>query len=319
MSSWKKKALELMITTDKSWRAIAKEVGKPKSTISDYLRKFKNNPEHLQSVEVKENAPKILLYDLETSMIKAYVWSIWNTNVNINSIIEDWYVICWSAKWLGTDTMINSSVHTEGRMGYERTRDNEAAVILKLWKLVDEADILIAYNGKKFDRKKMNAKFLEYELPEPSPYKVIDPMLIVKGNFALTSNKMDFVTKYIDSNDAGKLTTNLQLWIDAMNDDTIALDRMQEYCDEDINVLERVYMAVRHWDKNAPNLALHYDDNTPRCNGCGSTDLQPIPNKTHNTNLSRFSIVRCNNCSKILRTRDNILSKEKKQSLLMNA
>ena len=319
MSSWKKKALELMITTDKSWRAIAKEVGKPKSTISDYLRKFKNNPEHLQSVEVKENAPKILLYDLETSMIKAYVWSIWNTNVNINSIIEDWYVICWSAKWLGTDTMINSSVHTEGRMGYERTRDNEAAVILKLWKLVDEADILIAYNGKKFDRKKMNAKFLEYELPEPSPYKVIDPMLIVKGNFALTSNKMDFVTKYIDSNDEGKLTTNLQLWIDAMNDDTIALDRMQEYCDEDINVLERVYMAVRHWDKNAPNLALHYDDNTPRCNSCASTDLRPIPNKTHNTGLSRFSIVRCGNCQKILRDRVNLLSKEKRDSLLMNA
>jgi len=316
--SWKKKALEMMVSTDKSWRQIAKELGKPKSTISDYLRKFKNNADYLQEVQVAENKPKILLYDLETSLIKSYHWGLWNQNISIGAIIEDWYVICWSAKWLGTDTIINSSVHTEGRMGYERTRDNEASVILKLWKLVDEADILIAYNGKKFDRKKMNAKFLEYGLPEPTPYKVIDPMLIVKGNFALTSNKMDFVTKYIDSNDEGKLSTNLQLWIDAMNDDTIALDRMQEYCDEDINVLERVYMAVRHWDKNAPNLALHYDDATPRCNGCGSTDLSPIPNKTSNTNLSKCNIVRCNNCSKILKTRTNILSKEKRQSLLMN-
>jgi len=314
--SWKKKALELMVSTDKSWRKIAQEVGKPKSTISDYLRKFKNNPEYLQ--EVQGSAPKILLYDLETSLIKSYHWGLWNQNISIGAIIEDWYVICWSAKWLGTDTIINSSVHTEKGAPYKRTRDNESSVILKLWELIDEADIIIAYNGKKFDRKKMNAKFLEYGLPEPSPYKVIDPMLIVKGNFALTSNKMDFVTKYIDSNDAGKLSTNLQLWIDAMNDDTIALDEMQSYCDEDINVLERVYMAVRHWDKNAPNLALHYDDNKPRCNGCGSTDLKPIPNKTSNTNLSRFSIVRCNNCCKILRTRDNLLSKEKRSSLLMN-
>ena len=315
MKQWKKLAVELMLTTDKSWRQIARELGKPKSSVSDYLRKFKTNPEYLEETQ---SAPKILLYDLETSMIQAYVWGLWQQNVNINAIIEDWYIICWSAKWLGTDKMLNSSVHTEQSGLGPRTRDNEFVVVHKLWSLVDEADILVAYNGKRFDRKKMNAKFLEYGLPEPTPYKVIDPMLIVKGNFALTSNKMDFVTKYIDSNDAGKLNTNLQLWIDAMNDDTDALDRMQTYCDEDINVLERVYMAVRHWDKNAPNLALHYDDDAVRCNSCASTDLQPIPNKTHNTNLSRFNIVRCNNCSKILRTRDNILSKDKRKSLLMN-
>ena len=317
MSSWKKKAIEMMVSSDKSWRTIAKELGKPKSTISDYLRKFKTDATYME--EVEENRPKILLYDLETSLIKSYHWGLWQQNISIGAIIEDWYIICWSAKWLGTDTMINSSVHTAKGEPYTRTRDNEKAVVLALWKLVDEADILIAYNGKKFDRKKMNAKFLEYGLPEPAPYKVIDPMLICKGNFALTSNKMDFVSKYVSSNEEGKLSTNLQLWIDAMNDDTIALDRMQEYCDEDINVLERVYLAVRHWDKNAPNLALHYDDNKVRCNSCGSDHLIPIPNRTFNTNLSKFEIVRCGNCQKVLRTRTSTLSKEKKQSLLMNA
>ena len=318
--SWKKKALELMISSETSWREIAKVVGKPKSTVSDYLRQFKNNAEFMQEVVVPENQPKILLYDLETSLIKSYHWGLWQQNISIGAIIEDWYIICWSAKWLGTDTMINSSVHTAiGDTPYTRTRDNEQAVVVALWKLVDEADILIAYNGKKFDRKKMNAKFLEYGLPEPAPYKVIDPMLICKGNFALTSNKMDFVAKYVADNEAGKLGTNLQLWIDSMNDDIEALDRMQTYCDEDINVLERVYLAVRHWDKTAPNLALHYKDDKPRCNGCGSDHLIPIPNRTFNTNLSKFEIVRCGNCSKVLRTRTSTLSKEKRQSLLMNA
>ena len=33
--SWKKKALEMMVSTDKSWRQIAKELGKSKSTVSD--------------------------------------------------------------------------------------------------------------------------------------------------------------------------------------------------------------------------------------------------------------------------------------------
>lgn len=311
---WKKQALELHHTTDLSWRKIAKQIQVAKSTVSDYLRRAVIDG-YINEVEYEGNKPKVLLYDLETSMIKGYFWGLWQQNISIDAIVEDWYVICWSAKWLGTDTMLNSSVHDFPKVPY---RQNEKEVVEALWDLVDEADILIAFNGKKFDRKKMNAKFLEYGLPEPSPYKVVDPMLIVKGKFALTSNKMDFVAKYVSANEEGKLKTGLQLWLDCMNDDTIALDRMQVYCDEDINVLERVYMAVRHWDSNAPNLALHYDDDKPRCNGCGSTDLSPIENKVHRTNVSAFSLVRCNSCSKILKERVNLLSKDKRKSLLMN-
>jgi transposase-like protein len=318
-SKWKKEALELMVTTENSWRQIAKIVGKPKSTISDYLRKFKNDPEFMQEVVVPENKPKILLYDLETSMILGYFWSLWKQNISIGAIVEDWYIICWSAKWLGTEKMLNSSVHNNfDDTHVERFRFNERYVVEKLWTLIDEADIIIAYNGKSFDRKKMNAKFLEYGLPEPAPYKIIDPMLICKGNFAITSNKMDFVSKYVSAVEEGKIGTNLKLWIDCMNDDVDALDEMQAYCDEDINVLERVYMAVRHWDSNSPNLALFYDDDKPRCNSCGSDDLTPIPDKTYNTTLSRFPLVKCNGCGKILRTRANTLSKEKRKSLLMN-
>ena len=50
-------------------RQIAKQLGKPRSTVSDYLRKFKNNSEYLQEVVVPENRPKILLFDIETSLI----------------------------------------------------------------------------------------------------------------------------------------------------------------------------------------------------------------------------------------------------------
>lgn len=317
MKEWKKKALELHYSRGMSWRKISKNLGVPKSTVSDYLRRA-TREDYLDDVQCESNEPKILLYDLETSMILAYTWGLWNQNINIDSIVEDWYIICFSAKWLGSDDMISQSVHHYPKKRGMKFRDNEEFIVLALWKLVDEADILIAYNGKKFDKKKMNAKFLEYGLPEPSPYKVIDPMLICKGNFALTSNKMDFVSKYVSDTEGGKLKTGLGLWLNCMNDDVESLDEMQAYCDEDINVLERVYMAVRHWDSNSPNIALHYDDETPRCNSCGSTELTPIENKYHRTNLSAFSLVRCDSCQKILRDRTNVLSKAKRKSLLMN-
>jgi hypothetical protein len=314
-SSWKSEAISLALTTTLSWRGIAKKLNKSKSTVSDLLRKAAKD-DYLQPALRKGDEPKILLFDIETSMIQAYIWGLWNQNIGINSIIKDWYVICWSARWLGDTKMIHDSIHLHGKK--LPFSDYEEKVVIALWKLLDEADIVIAFNGKKFDKKKMNAKFFEYGLLEPTPYKVIDPMLIVKGNFALTSNKMDFVVRYVKDNDEGKSSTNIGLWHKCMNNDIPSLDYMLEYCDQDIEVLEKVYMAVRHWDKNSPNLALHYKDNKPRCNGCGSTDLQKLENKTTHTTLSTFSVFRCNGCGKVLRDRTSLLSKEKRNTLLMN-
>lgn len=317
MKAWKKKALELHYSAGMSWRKIAKALNIPKSTVSDYLRRA-TKTDYLDEVQYQGNKPKVLLYDLETSMIQAYTWGLWKQNISIDAIVQDWYILCFSARWLGEEATMSCSLHHFPVKEGCSFKDNEEHLVKTLWHLVDEADALIAYNGKKFDKKKMNAKFLEYGLPEPSPYKIIDPMLIVKGNFALTSNKMDYVAKYVSDVEEGKLKTGLQLWIDCMNGDERAMEEMQTYCDQDIDVLERVYMSVRHWDSNSPNLALHYEDDTPRCNSCGSTELTPIENKYHHTNLSAFSLVRCDHCRKILRDRTNVLSKDKRKSLLMN-
>lgn len=317
--SWKKQALELMVSTDLSWRQIAKRVGKSKSTVSDYLRKFKKDPKFMQEVMTPESKPKILLFDIETSLIKAYVWSLWKQNISINQVIDDWFVICWSAKWFGGEgEVFNSSVHHYDLPLSGEYKDNERFVVEALWKCLDDADIVVAYNGKSFDRKKMNFKFFEYGLPEPSPYKVVDPMLIVKGNFAITSRKMDYVAKYVQSLESGKHETNINLWIACMENDVQSLDYMQSYCDQDIIVLEEVYKAVRHWDKNSPQMSMYYDDDKMRCNSCGSEHLTKLENKAAYTSLSKFDIYRCDDCSKIMRGRENQVPKEERKKFVMN-
>lgn len=319
MSNWKKKALELAITTDMSWRSIAKKLGRPKSSVSDFLRKAVNEGLHepISSNNVKDRL-KFLYIDIETSMIKTYQWSLWDKHTPINMVIEDWYLLCYSALWMGDedDQVISDSLHHYPKPKSGRYKDNEHELVKNLWNLLDEANFICAYNGKAFDRKKINAKFLEYGYPEPSPYKVIDPMLIVKGNFRLTSNKLDWVTRLLGND--GKHSTDLQLWIDCMNDNEEQMTYMQEYCDKDVIELKDTYLKLRHWDQNSPNMALYYEDDKVRCNGCGSDDLEKLENKSANTTLSKFSVLRCNSCSKILRDRENTLSKEKRKSLLMN-
>ena len=45
--------------------------------------------------------PRILLYDLETSPILGYVWTLWKTNVI--EVVEDWYLLSAAWQWYGED------------------------------------------------------------------------------------------------------------------------------------------------------------------------------------------------------------------------
>jgi len=323
---WLPEAIQLL-NTGISKRAVARELDIGRTCCRQWLNKYEdgdviideNDTNYIGSFIDDFSKPKVLLFDIESSLILGYFFSPFKPVIPISCIKEDWYVLCWSARWLGEDTILNASVHDHPKVD-GRFKNNEEYVVRELWKLLDEADVVCAYNGKKFDKKKMNFKFLEYGLPEPSPYKLTDPYLTVRGNFAPTSGKMDFIAKYVNDREKEfKHDTNMQLWVDCMNDDIFALQRMQDYCDQDIEVLEKVYMLVRAWDKNHPNMALYYKDDKVRCNVCGSDELTVIEGKTDNTNVSKFQLVQCNNCQANLSERVNLLSKSKRQSLLRKA
>jgi hypothetical protein len=53
---------------------------------------------------------KILIFDIETSPIEVYAWSLWDKFTSIDQIIEDWSVLTISAKWLGSPRMMHFSV-----------------------------------------------------------------------------------------------------------------------------------------------------------------------------------------------------------------
>jgi hypothetical protein len=74
---------------------------------------------------------------------------------------------------------------------------------------------------------------------------------------------------------------------------------------------------MRPWIPQHPNFALYVDSNKPLCNCCGSDQLEEWHNHAY-TNLSKFKLYRCNGCGTFKRGRENLLSKEKMQSNLMN-
>lgn len=91
---------------------------------------------------------------------------------------------------------------------------------------------------------------------------------------------------------------------------------MQQYNDQDIIVLEELYLKLRPWIKNHPNLGVYVENNEPTCKVCSSKKLTYI-DKYHYTTTGKFEVYRCDDCGALNRRRLNSYDKDKKENLLV--
>lgn len=226
---------------------------------------------------------KILILDTETSPNTAHVWGLWNNNVSLNQLLESSYVMCWAAKWYGKPKVEFKSIF----------HDSHEEMLYRIHALLDEADVVIHYNGKRFDIPTLNKEFLLAGLPPPSPYKQIDVLEIVKRKFRFPSNKLDYVASRLG---LGKKHAHEghTLWIKCMNMDPAAWVTMKKYNIQDVKILERVYDRVLPWIPSHPNRALFGDHPQHSCPNCGSTDV--IKNGFATTPAGKWQRYQCNAC-----------------------
>lgn len=330
----------------KTSREIAQIMQVGKSTIGDFLRKDtyqkwwgeefnKKSPtisnlsrETLDRlpVAVKENhkafdavnpvttvvGPKILTLDIETAPIMASVWRLFDQNVGLNMIEQDWYCLSWAAKWMHEDQVIYEDKANDW------DNENDKDLLVGIHALLDEADIIITQNGKKFDAKKLNARFILNGMKPPSSYRHIDTLQEAKRHFGFTSNKLEYMTdklcKVYKKLKHGDFP-GFELWKECLRGNPLAWKEMKDYNIHDVLSLEELYKIMQPWMKQHINMNLYYDDNLLRCK-CGKTD-----EFTHNgyfyTNLSKYDRFQCS-CGAEIRGRVNLLSPEKRESLRMN-
>lgn len=259
-------------------------------------------------------APRIATLDIETSPIMAYVWGLFKQFVNLNQIVEDWSILSFSYKWLTEKKVIH---HNTGGRGRAKVRD-DTALLKKLWAVLDAADIIIAQNGKKFDIKKINARFIQNGMPPPSPYKVVDTMLEARAIAAFTSNKLAWLSDVLTDQpkDDHKDFPGFELWTECLADNPKAWKAMQKYNDIDIRGTEEVYLKLRPYIIGHPNVAAYNDSEEIQCPKCGGTNMiRRGPTVTQTGRYHRYS---CSDCGGWARSRYTTNSKEKRHSLLSN-
>jgi uncharacterized protein YprB with RNaseH-like and TPR domain len=268
-----------------------------------------------KAIAAPKSSPKVLIFDIETAPIIAHVWGLWENNVGLNQIQADWHILSWSAKWLSDGP---EKVMYQDQRGVKNIAD-DSKILKGIWDLLDEADIVITQNGKRFDQKKLNARFILSGFPPPSSFRHIDTQEIAKRHFAFTSNKLAYMTdklcvKYKKQVNHGKFAGH-ELWTECLKDNMEAWKEMEHYNKYDVLSLEELYHKLIVWDSRI-NFNVYTDSLDVVCK-CGSKDF--MKNGFYYTNTSKFQKYRCKTCGSEHRDKNNLLSTEKKESLKRHA
>lgn len=231
----------------------------------------------------------ILIYDIETTPIRGRAWV--HYDAHLVHVDEPSKLMCFAYKWFGQSRKQFIAMWDEG------DPDDDRNVAEALHSLFDRADITIAYNGDRFDRKKANTRFLKHGLGPVSPAQTVDPLKIIKREFSHGKNTLDYITQYHDlraKRDAG----GISLWVDCENGDETARRQMKRYNLADVDALEDVYLLVRSWTMpNSiahPNLAHWSKAGEICCRVCGSDDYQKRGKRYKKVGVKQ--LIQCNDC-----------------------
>jgi len=238
---------------------------------------------------INPNQPKILIFDIETMANKAFVWGKYEQNVL--SYEEHWYMLCFAYKWFGEKKTYVPTLRDF--RGYKKDKTDDKKLCYELWKLFDEADIVIGHNSDGFDIKKANARFIQHGFPPPAPFQSIDTLKVARRYFKLDSNKLDDLGDYLS---LGRKVTHSgwDLWLGcAVRDDDKSWNKMIKYNKQDVDLLEKVYLKLRPWMNNHPNENVYFGS-INNCPICGSNRVQKRGFRINRTNKNqRFQ---CQDC-----------------------
>lgn len=228
-------------------------------------------------------SPKTLGIDLEVTGALGWTYDIFKGRMH--EIEFDPIIFCFSWGWYDRTKPLNKR---RGKVHHERiditfndivlnggimARNAEEELIRKAWKLFDEADEVMAFNGDRFDDKVLVGAFIRYRLGMPSPYVTIDPFKMSKvGKFV--SHSLNNLCRSLGIPGKAEITHS-SLWRDFIAGDRKAKKLMKVYNDLDVVRMFDVFEIIFPYSKLRMKTNLSASRNGAFCCPyCGGSDLQ---------------------------------------------
>ena len=251
-----------------------------------------------------ESDARILTFDIETQRGIVETFSLFSKYTHMNRVLVPARILCFSARWRGEDKDIfhaawdEDDKHTVDPTQYRK-------MLHAIWKLLDAADIVVTYNGDRFDLQWVEAECARLGMGRPAPYKSVDLMKIVKRRFkaGMMSMKLQWSARYW-LHDSKLDHGGSDLWYDIRHGTKTqkrdAQKIMREYCIHDVVLTERLLDEHLPW--TGLNIALYRasDDELLRCTKCGSTNVHATRKKVY-TGAFAYQAYKCTDCGSISR------------------
>lgn len=213
---------------------------------------------------------KTLFFDLETSAMVARVWGAYDQNI-IKEVTPS-KILCVGYKWEHQKKA--HVVSLPDFPGYTAGVVDDREITQFLWELMNEADVVVAHNGRSFDVKIAYTRMQAFHMKPPRFPRVIDTKNFAKKTFRFAQNKLNYISPFLGGSEKVE-HEGFPLWEKCEQGDMAAWRRMEKYCRHDVKILEEIYLHMRPWMGPAelPNSNV-YDDTVLCCTACKSNHLQ---------------------------------------------
>lgn len=253
-----KEAIEAYLEEGSATQA-AKRLGKDGGNVRQIIRRVKRRAGQIDATPPPENElppvhiPKILYYDIETT----------NFNADFGEVLMFAYM------WHGGDVNLVSVLDYPKSFALPVER-RDRFVITQLAELLNQADIIVAHYGAKFDNRFVQARLAIHDLPpfDNRPSKMFDTCLVARKSMKVGSNRLANLAQAFSLPEEKTTLTKTQ-WRRANDYDPDALEAMGEYCKQDVITLYHVAQKLRPHAKHLPSWLVLNGEDERCCHACG--------------------------------------------------
>ncbi|BCP41476.1 hypothetical protein MINTMi27_15690 [Mycobacterium intracellulare] len=255
---------------------------------------------------------KILTLDIETQRGIVESFDCYPYSIAIDRIRVPARMLCFAAKWYDEEEVQFFSAWDEDR-SYNVKPKQYRAMLQAGWDLLDEADVVITWNGNRFDLQWFEGEFAKYDMGPPSPYKSLDLFVVAKRKFgrSLMSLKLDWSARQW-LGDKKVPHGGTDLWEDIRYgtpaEKAAAQQIMMDYNIHDVVLTEQLLDKHRAW--TGVNFAIYDQDNEDRtvCPHCESPNL--VKRGFFYTTSYAYQRHRCKDCGGWSRGRRSVYTTE---------
>jgi len=231
---------------------------------------------------------KRIYFDIETSMVEGRFWRIGRKiDLSPDNITKPAQIICICYKWEHED-----KVHA---LTWDR-KHQDKKMLKDFIQVANEADELVAHNGKGFDMKWVLWECLINSIPAFPTYKMVDTLSMMRTKFRAPSNRLNYLCQVL----FGKEKTphsGLQLWHDVMDNVPGALDQMVSYCKNDVLLLEELFLTIEGYFPAKTNNAVLSGYEKWCCPYCTESDVKHSKVRVTAMGSVRHQM-QCNSCKR---------------------